>query len=121
MAPRATPASQTLAYPGLVPVHSAVTADGDVAEVGRTFLSVINGGGAPITVTIQTPGVVDGDLAIADRVIAVPVGTTPKLIPLNSAQYRRTVADAVLPADVGKAYVDYSATASVTRAVVIFP
>jgi hypothetical protein len=121
MAARLTPAAQSLVYPGLAATHSAVSADGDVVDVGRTFLSVINGGGAPINVTIQTPETVDGDLAIAERVVAVPVGTTPKLIPLNSPHYRQTAATAVLPADVGKAYVDYSATASVTRAVVSFP
>lgn len=115
MAARLTPATQPMTLGGLLPTYSAVSADGDVAEVGRTFLSVINGGGAPITVTVQTPGVVDGDLAIADRVVTVPVGTTPKLIPLTSTNYRQPVAAV---ADAGKAYVDYSATTSVTRAVV---
>ncbi|MEC3975088.1 hypothetical protein [Amycolatopsis sp. H20-H5] len=120
MAARLTPAAQPLVYPGLAPVHTAVSADGDVLDVGRTFLSVLNGGSGAITVTVQTPETVDGDLAIAERVVTVPVGTAPKLIPLNSPHYRQTTASAVLPADVGKAYVDYSATASVTRAVVMF-
>jgi hypothetical protein len=98
-----------------------VSVDGDVVDVGRTFLSVINGGGATITVTVQTPGVVDGDLAITDRVVSVPVGTTPKLIPLNSSNYRQpATAGSPAGADAGKAYVDYSAIASVTRAVVSF-
>jgi hypothetical protein len=99
---------------GLLPSHTAVTADGDIVDVGKNFLSVINGGAGPITVTIQTPGVVDGDLAIADREVTVPVGTTPKLIPLTSPNYRQP-ADSV---NAGRALVDYSAITSVTRAVV---
>lgn len=109
-----------MTYPGLAPVYTATSVDGDVVEVGRTFLSVINGTAATITVTVQTPGTVDSDLAIADRVVSVPVSTTPKLIPLNSANYRQPVT-AGTPAgtDAGKAYVDYSASgATVTRAVV---
>lgn len=118
MAPRVPVTTQPITFAGLVPAHTAPTVDGDVVDVGRCHLSVINGGGAPITVTVQTPGVVDGDLPITDRVVTVPVGTTPKLIPLSSPNYRQTTASAVLPADVGRAYVDYSAIASVTRAVV---
>jgi hypothetical protein len=118
MAPRISVVTQAVPYAGLVPVHTAPTIDGDVVDVGRCHLSVINGSAASITVTIQTPGVVDGDLPITDRIVTVPVGTTPKYIPLNSANYRQTTASAVLPADVGRAYVDYSAIASVTRAVV---
>jgi hypothetical protein len=118
MAPRVPVTTQQVPYSGLVPAHTAPTVDGDVVDVGRCHLSVINGGGAPITVTVQTPGVVDGDLPITDRVVTVPVGTTPKIIPLNSVNYKQTPASAVLPADAGRAYVDYSTIASVTRAVV---
>ncbi|WP_290055662.1 hypothetical protein [Amycolatopsis solani] len=100
---------------GLVANHTGPTVDGDAVEVGRgVFLSVINGSAAPITVTIQTPDAVDGDLTVADRVVTVPVGTTPKLIPLTSNHYRQPIGDA----NVGKGLVDYSAVASVTRAVV---
>lgn len=121
MAARLRPASQALVYPGLVASHTAPSADGDVVDVGRCFLSVINGGGAPINVTIQTPEVIDGDLAVGDRVVAVPVGTTPKLIPLNSVHYKQPSGAGVGGIDAGLAYVDYSATASVTRAVISFP
>jgi hypothetical protein len=107
--------TQALPNSGLAPAHTAPTVDGDVVDVGRCFLSVINGGGASINVTVLTPGVVDGDLAVADRVVAVPVGTTPKLIPLTSPNYRQPSSAG---ADAGRAYVDYSAIASVTRAVV---
>jgi hypothetical protein len=96
-------------------VHTAVTALGDVVDVGRVILSVINGGSGPCTVTVQTPGLVDGDLAVADRVVTVPVGTTPTLVPVTSAAYRQPTSTG---ADSGRAYVDYSPITSVTRAVV---
>jgi hypothetical protein len=114
MAPRVSVVTQPVPLAGLALVHTAPTVDGDIVDVGRgTFLSVINGGGAPITVTVQTPGVVDGDLAVADRVVTVPIGTTPKQIPLTSSNYKQPVGDA----NTGRALVDYSAVASVTRAV----
>jgi hypothetical protein len=121
MAPRVSVTSQLLPNSGLVPALTAPTVDGDVVDVGRAVLWVLNGAGASITVTIVTPGTVDGDLAIADRVVTVPVGTTPTLIPLGSTNYRQTAASASLPADVNRAYVNYSAIASVTRAVVAHP
>lgn len=115
MAPRVSQTTQVAPFSGLLASHTAPTVDGDVVDVASgTFLSVINGGGGSINVTVITPGVVDGDLAVADRVVAVAVGTTPKLIPLNSLQYKQLSGSA----DVGRAYVDYSAIASVTRAVI---
>lgn len=114
---RVSQTTQVAPRAGLLPAHTAPTVDGDIVDVGSGyFLSVINGGGAPINVTVQTPRVIDGDLAVADRVVAVPVGTTPKLIPLNSVEYRQLSGST----DVGRAYVDYSAITSVTRAVVSF-
>ncbi|GHG97579.1 hypothetical protein ACFORH_42985 [Amycolatopsis roodepoortensis] len=107
--------TQAAPLAGLAPNHTAPNADGDIVDVSAgTFLSVINGGAAPINVTVVTPEVVDGDLTIADRVVAVPVSTTPKLIPLTSVHYRQPVGDA----NAGRALVDYSAIVSVTRAVI---
>jgi hypothetical protein len=115
MAPRVSQTTQVATFAGLLATHTAPTVDGDVVDIANgTFLSVINGGGGSINVTVVTPGLIDGDLAVADRVVAVPVGTTPKLIPLNSVNYRQSA----VPADSGRAYVDYSAIASVTRAVI---
>lgn len=119
MAPRISLTTQTLPLAGLAATHAGPpTVDGDVVDVARNFLSVINGGTGPTVVTIVTPGVVDGDLAIADRTVTVPVGTTPTLIPLTSPNYRQSTVSALLPADVGRAYVNYSVLTSVTRAVV---
>jgi hypothetical protein len=89
--------------------------NGDTAACGSsTFLLVKNASGAGITVTIATPGVVDGRLAIADSTspsIALTSGLG--LIPLPSALY----ADPTT----GLATVTYSATSSVTVAVVRVP
>lgn len=106
--------TQPIPLAGLRPVHTAPIIDGDIVDVGRCFLSVINGGTAAITVTVVTPGTVDGDLAIEDRAVSVPVGTTPTLIPLTSTHYKQPTGSA----DAGRAYVNYSAVTSVTRAVV---
>jgi hypothetical protein len=118
---RVSVTTQLIPYAGLLPVMTAPTVANDVVDGGRTALHVINGGGASITVTVVTPGVVDGDLPITDRVVTVPVGTTPTIIPLSSPNYRQTAAsvDVTVPvnADVGRCYVNYSAVASVTRAV----
>lgn len=122
MAARISITSQALNYPGLLPVLAGPpTSDGDVVDSGRSVLWVVNGGGSTITVTISTPNTIDGDLAIADRVISVPVGTVPTVIPLNSPNYKQTTASAVLPADVGRVYVNYSAVTSVTRGVINHP
>jgi len=119
---RVSVTTQLIPFAGLLPTMSAPTAGNDVVDVGRVALHVVNGGGAPITVTIVTPGVVDGDLPITDRAVTVPVGTVPTIIPLSSPNYRQTAAsvDVTTPvgADIGRAYVNYSLITSVTRAVV---
>jgi hypothetical protein len=53
---------------------NAASAGGDrFAAGGRVFAYFANASGAPITVTVATPGTVDG-LAIADLTISVPAG-----------------------------------------------
>ena len=109
---RSTPPTQSIIADGLAPVMNAPNVDGDIAECGGgCFMTVLNGSGAPITVTVQTPDTFQG-LAIADRVITVAAGAS-KDIPLP--QYYRQPLDAVTGP--GKALVDFSAVASVTRAV----
>jgi hypothetical protein len=89
--------------------------NGDTAACGQgTFLLVKNASGAGITVTLATPGVVDGRLAIADSTspsIALTSGLG--VIPLISSLY----ADPTT----GLATITYSATSSVTVAVVRVP
>lgn len=104
---------QPLDFDSLLPAHTVPTVDGDAVAFGRNFLSVIVAT-ASVTVTVQTPGVIDGDLAIAERIVVVAPGTTPTLIPLWSTNYRRPTTGV----DPGRVYVDYSIPANVSRAVV---
>jgi hypothetical protein len=63
--------AQQITRTGLTETLEAANVDGNkFANDGVMFLHVVNGAGAPINVTIQTPGTVDG-LAIAEQVVAV--------------------------------------------------
>ena len=110
---RASVTTQQITRAGLAPVLSQPTVDGDVVDCGRVALYVINGSGAPITVTVVSPAEVD-DLAVADLAVAVPAAGTRLIGPLPA----RTFGQAYGDADAGRAYVDYSAQADVTRAVI---
>jgi hypothetical protein len=78
----------------------AVMNDGDK----RTFFMCKNGGGSPITLTIQTAATRDG-LPVADRAIAVAAGARVLAGPFNPALYNRP--DSLI-------YVDFSGVTSVT-------
>jgi hypothetical protein len=72
------------------------------------FLYVKNASGSPITVTIDTPGLVDG-LAIANLTVSVPATTGERMIgPFPPGIYNQ--------AD-GNVYVDWSSVTSVTAGV----
>lgn len=105
--------TQTVPHTGLTISTGTPTAtDGDTCQTGSgVFYYVNNGSGASVTVTLITPGTVDGDLAIADRTVTVASGATA-LIPLTSL-YRD-------PAT-GRALVTCSATSSVAVAVIRVP
>lgn len=89
--------------------------NGDTAPCGGgTFLLVKNASGSAITVTLTTPGVVDGRLAIADSTSpSIALTTGLGIIPLPYNLY----ADPTT----GLATINYSATSSVTVAVVRVP
>ena len=100
-------AVQQVARTGLTPSFSAANVDGhNVANDGKVVLEVKNGSGAPINVTFQTPGSVDGN-AIADLVVAVPAGGDKICGPFPPGIYNQ--------AD-GTMYVDFSAVTTVTVA-----
>lgn len=64
-------ATQSVSYAGLNPVYSAAAGGGDTFTPGPNLeLEVVNGGGAPITVTVVTPGTSRGQ-AIADLSVVV--------------------------------------------------
>ncbi|GAA1065204.1 hypothetical protein [Streptomyces asiaticus] len=86
--------------------------NGDTAACGSgTFLFVKNTGGSPVTVTLATPGQVDGRLAIADSTFSVGATTGIGLIPLIPGLY----AD---PAT-GLATITYSTAGASTQVAVV--
>jgi len=109
---RTSPATQVVVDAGLAVALTAPSVDGDIVEAGRTFLIVDNASGASINVTLVNPNTVEG-LDVADRVVAVAAGAR-KHIPVPT-QFKQA-SDAV--EGPSAALVNYSAVASVTRAIV---
>ncbi|MFF2383767.1 hypothetical protein [Streptomyces sp. NPDC058108] len=96
---------------GSLPVAAT---NGDTAPCGGgTFLYVKNANAAACTVTLTTPGTVDGRLAVADSTFSVAANTGIGVIPLITSLY----ADPTT----GLATINYSVTSSVTVAVVRVP
>jgi hypothetical protein len=99
-----------VARTGVKPVYVAAGAGGalgdSIANDGRVILNVKNGAGAPITVTIQTPGTVDG-LAIAEQIVTVTNAEERWIGPFPPNIYNQ--ADNCI-------YVDYSAVTTITVA-----
>lgn len=57
----------------------AAAGGGDTCPAGPgIFLEVANGSGSAVTVTLATPGTVEG-LAIADRAVSIPASETWKI------------------------------------------
>lgn len=105
--------AQVATSAGLTPTFEAANTDGNsyVLRQGRV-LRVKNASAAAITVTLPTPGTVDG-LAIPERTVNVPATSGDVLIALGKG-------DAYRQSD-GTVLVDYSAVASVTVAVIDVP
>lgn len=103
-------ASQPIARPGGPANYSAVSAGGDKFSPGdHTLLHVKNGSGAAVTVTVVTP-IVESGFAVADLTLAVAAGGDAFIGPLPASLFR----------DVdGYGSITYSATASVTAAVLV--
>jgi len=92
-----------------VVVTMGAAASGDTAEVGEhCTLLVTNGDASSKTVTIAVPGNLDSGDAYPDKVITIAAGVT-KAIPLLPL-YRDPTS--------GLAVLTWSATTSVTRAVI---
>ena len=103
VAPRNSP--QTATSAGLTPATEPANVDGNSIEVGAA-LQVLNSSAASVNVTVVTPGLVDGDLALPDRVVAVAAGAV-KLIARLGPIYHQ---------DDGTVHVNYSAVTTVTVA-----
>lgn len=102
--------AQRIAVSGTAPTYAAASAGGDTAPIGGgLLLHVVNGGGSSITLTVDTPGTVDG-LAIGNASVAIPAGDSA-FVPLTYV-YRQST---------GVANVTYSAVTSVEVAVIQHP
>ena len=92
---------------GLEPSYASANVDGNsFANNGRVILHAKNGSGGAITVTVKTPGTVDG-LAVADRTVSVPAGEERMIGVFPPADYNQSDGDV---------YIDYSGVTSLTVA-----
>lgn len=105
----ATLATQVIGQAGTDITFSSAAGGGDACATGSDVkLLVKNGSGSSITVTLATPGTVDGDLAIADRAVTVAAGVTTAI----------PVTDRYKDSTTGLASITYSAVTTVTVAVI---
>lgn len=99
-------ATQSVVLTGLLPTFAAAANTDTIPADGRTVLWVVNGSVGSINVTIVSPQTVSG-LAVDDVVVAVGAGAQKLIGPFPRATF----------GDVnGEAGIDYSATATITRA-----
>jgi hypothetical protein len=102
-------ATQSLVVAGTAPTFAAAAAN-DTARVGdHLYLIVKNASGSPITVTVTVPGNLETGDAYPDKQYSVAATTGERWIPLLKRYADPTT---------GNAAIAYSATSSVTRAVV---
>lgn len=101
-------ASQAPPAAGVAPTYAAAdAAEGmQFTNSGNTIIHVKNGGAGALTVTVPTPGAVDG-LQLDDRTIAVPAGAERVVCLRNERLYRQ--------AD-GSTHLNFSTGTSVTVA-----
>jgi len=92
---------------GVAHVHTSAASGGDFCTPGdHTFISVINGGGSPITVTVNSVAV-DNYGTDVDLAVSVAAGATQLIGPLPASRF----AD---PAHGGLVGWTYSSVTSVT-------
>lgn len=104
----ATYGTQSVNTVGTAITYGAVTAADRFLPADHCFLHVKNANAGTCTVTLVTPGTVDG-LAIADRTVAILTGAEA-MIALPAALYRSSD---------GLGDVQFSPTSSVTAAVIL--
>lgn len=103
-------ATQTIDRAGKTPTYSSAAGGGDKFIPDKdVFIHVKNGSGGAITVTVATPGDVDGE-AIADRAVSVGATSEKMIGPFPKQLFAN-------PADSGKAAITYSGVTSLTIAV----
>lgn len=99
---------------GLVPAMTAPTVDGDIVDCGNVAIMVDNASGGSINVTVEATATLDG-LDVEDLVVPVAAGTVALIGPLPQRTFGQ-----LSGANKGSAFVNYSAQASVTRAIISF-
>lgn len=99
--------TQLITYPSTLPTFAAAVGPDTAVPGQNTFLVVKNGGGAPITVTVDAPGTDDFGTANPDLVVSV-VNATERWIPLRHAKLVQAT---------GLVNITYSGVTSVTVAV----
>lgn len=112
--------SQNTLVTGLAPVYNVpIVTDGDSWADNGKVLMLIRNAGAQLTVTVDTPGVVDADLAVGQRTITVPAisgaaGTETIYVagPFRTDVYKQTS---------GRTKVVFSRVTDVTFALVKLP
>ncbi len=100
--------AQRIQRTGLSTAYTAAIADGHKFLFDKqVFVHIKNTNGSSRTLTIQTPGTVDG-LAVADRTVTIPATTGDVMVGPFSDKY--------LQSD-DMVYIDYSDTAGVTAGI----
>ena len=81
---------ETIDRSGLDPTETLIPADGiKFLNDGTVLIMVTNTGVAENDVTIQTPNNVDGDLTVADRVVAVAASAVMFIGPFPTNHYNQ--------------------------------
>jgi hypothetical protein len=105
--PRTAITPQQVTSAGLTVATEPANVDGNSIPAG-TILEVGNASAGSINVTAVTPGTVDGDLALPNRVVAVAAGATVLIGRLGPVYHQSD----------GTIHVNYSAVTSVTVAAI---
>lgn len=101
-------AVQQINRAGVTPTYNAAAASDQITGGGTVFVHVKSANGSPVTLTIPTPGKVEG-LDVADFTATIPATTGDKMIgPLPEDLFKQ--------ADDGKVDLNWSSTTSVTWA-----
>lgn len=106
----ATYSAQKVGSTGLAATYNAAASGGDRVPPGA-LLHVKNANAAAVDLTLATPIVHDGDLAVADRVVSVPASTGERFV--------RVPDNTVYRAADGLVDITWSVVTSVTFAVLV--
>lgn len=94
---------------GVILPYASAHVDGNMfANDGNVAVHIKNASGAPVTATFQTPAKVGG-VDVAELAVSVPAGSDRLVGPFATGVFNQST---------GEVYVDFSAQASVTLAVI---